>query len=110
MSDLDFHWSEYIKAGSEAFVLLKAVLPLLPQGGAEIEARVEAAERALQAANVSLAQGWGFKLHDCTFPPQIMLFDKEKNERVCSHCGYYSTFNQPLPPSGGPSWGRARRG
>jgi hypothetical protein len=94
MSDLDFHWSEYIKAGSEAFVLLKAVLPLLPQGGAEIEARVEAAERALQAANVSLAQGWGFKLHDCTFPPQIMLYDKSVGDRVCPACKYTPNFNR----------------
>jgi hypothetical protein len=74
MASTDFHWAEYIKAGSEAFVLLKTLYPLLPtQNRDEVEAKIEAAERALQMANVSLAQGWGYKLHDCTFPPQIML-------------------------------------
>ncbi|WMT77462.1 hypothetical protein [Bradyrhizobium sp. Ash2021] len=105
MTDADFHWSEYIKAGSEALVLLKALYPLLPRGGAEIEAKIEAAERALQAADVALAKGWGYELHDCTFPPQIMLYDKNVKDRVCKNCGFSSGLNRPLPrgPRGG-SW------
>jgi hypothetical protein len=105
MSEADIHWAEYIKASSEALVLLKMALPLLPKGGAEVEARVEAAERALQAANVSLAQGWGYQLHDCTFPPQIMLYDPSVKDRVCKHCGYSPNFNRLIPsgPRGG-SW------
>src|SRR6266516_1345610 len=94
MSEMDFHWSEYIKAGSEAFILLKTLYPLLPQGRAEVEAKVEAAERALQAANVSLAKAWGFQIHDCTFPPQIMLWRQVVKERVCPNCGYRTTFNR----------------
>jgi hypothetical protein len=106
ISDADIHWSEYIKAGTEALVLLKSLYPLLPQGRTEVEAKIEAAEMALQAANVSLAQGWGYQLHDCTFPPQIMLWDQSVKERVCKHCGFKTDFNRPLPRSGpnGGSW------
>jgi hypothetical protein len=58
----DFHWSEYIKAGSEAFVLLKSLYPFLPtQNRDEVEAKIEAAELALRKADVALAQAWGYQ-------------------------------------------------
>ena len=63
----------------------------------EVEAKIHAAEDALQKANVSLAQGWGFKIHDCTFPPQIMLWDQQIKERKCSHCGFTTSFNRRQP-------------
>lgn len=98
MNDADAfpQFSEYVKASSDAIVLLKGLYPLLPKGGEEIEAQIHAAEDALQKANVELARTWGFKLHDCTFPPQIMLYDKALNERVCGHCGHKTNFNRPL--------------
>jgi hypothetical protein len=97
MTDADANWAEYIKAGSEAFVLLKTLYPLLPtQNRDEIEAKIEAAQDALQKANVSLAQGWGFKIHDCTFPPQIMLYDNNLRERVCRGCGFRTNFSRKL--------------
>lgn len=97
MADIDAHWSEYLKDASEAFVLVKALYPLLPtQNRDEVEAKIEAAERALQMANVSLAKGWGFKIHDCTFPPQIMLWNEQIKERVCPHCGHKTNFNRQL--------------
>ena len=100
MADVDFHWSEYIKTGSEALLLIKTLYPLLPQGRDEVEAKIEAAERALQMANVALAKAWGFKIHDCTFPPQIMLWDENIKERVCKHCGHKTNFNRPLAQGG----------
>jgi len=103
MSDVEFHWSEYIKAGAEAFVMLRTLYPLLPtQSRDEVEAKIEAAEQALQQANVALAQAWGFQLHDCKFPPQIMLWDEQIKERVCQHCGHKTNFNRPLGRRG--SW------
>jgi hypothetical protein len=92
----DIHWAEYIKASSEAFVLLKSLYPLLPTRREEVEAKIEAAETALRKADVALAQAWGFKLHDCTFAPQIMLWKQELKERQCPHCGYTTKFNVPL--------------
>jgi hypothetical protein len=98
MADIDSHWSEYIKAGSEALVLLKTLYPLLPQGGDEVEAKIEAAEQALQLANVALAKEFGFKIHDCKWPPVIMLYDKNVKDRVCPNCGYTLNFNRDLGP------------
>ncbi len=89
--------AEYIKAGAEAIVLLKTLYPLLPtQSRDEVEAKIAAAEDALQKANVFLAQQWGFQLHDCTFPPQIMLYNKSLNERVCPSCGFKTNFNRRI--------------
>jgi hypothetical protein len=97
MADADFHWAEYIKAGSEAFVLLKTLYPLLPtQNRDEVEAKINAAEIALQAAHVALAKAWGFQLHDCSFPPQIMLWKSDVKDRVCPGCGYRSNFNRRI--------------
>jgi hypothetical protein len=97
MADLDFHWSEYIKAGSEALVLLKTLYPLLPtQSKDEVEAKIEAAQRALELANIALAKEWGFENHDCDFPPGLMFYKKELKEKVCSKCGYTTNFNRPL--------------
>lgn len=113
MSDADIHWAEYIKASSEALILVKMLYPLLPQGGAEVAAKIEAAERALEAANVTLAQLWGFQLHDCTFPPQIMLFQADSGERKCRSCGFQTNFNRKPPTldsGGGGSWAASRRG
>jgi hypothetical protein len=108
MSDVEFHWAEYIKASSEALVLLKTLYPLLPQGGGEIEGKIEAAEQALQAANVTLAKNWGFELHDCAFPPKIMLWDNNIKDRVCPGCGFRQKGDRTFPtvnrgPRGG-SW------
>jgi hypothetical protein len=105
MSDVDFHWSEYIKTGSEAFILLKSLYPLLPtpQSRSEVEAKILAAEDALKKADAALAMAWGFQMHDCTFPPQTMLYDPTIKSRKCPNCGYSDNFNRPLShrPSGG---------
>jgi hypothetical protein len=87
-------------------VLLKTLYPLLPtQNKDEVEAKIEAAQRALELADIALAKGWGYEIHDCTFPPGLMLYKKELREKVCSKCGYTTNFNRPLPRGGGSgSW------
>jgi|ERR1035437_2736618 hypothetical protein len=111
MADASYPVSEYIKAGTEAIVLIKTLYPLLPtQSRGEVEAKIYAAEEALQKANVFLAQAWGFQIHDCSFPPQIMLWNEELKERVCPGCGYKTNFNRPQPPGGGNTWASSRRG
>jgi hypothetical protein len=98
MADFEFHWSEYIKASSEALVLLRTLYPLLPtQSKDEVEAKIEAAQRALDLADAKIAQELGFQIHDCTFPPGLMLYKKELKEKVCSKCGYTTAFNRDLP-------------
>lgn len=109
MADASYPVSEYIKASAEAIVLIKTLYPLLPtQNRDEVEAKIHAAEDALQKANVFLAQAWGFQTHDCSFPPQIMLYDKKLNERVCPGCGYTTNVNRPLPTPPMP-WATSQR-
>jgi len=90
MPNADFSLADYIKTGSEAFVLLRQLYPLLPtQGRDEIEAKIAAAEEALQKANVELARHWEYSLCQCTFPPQIMLWQESAQADVCPNpkCG-----------------------
>ena len=63
MADIEYYWSEYIKAGSEALVLLRTLYPLLPtQSRDEVEAKIEAAQQALEIANAKIAQELGFHI------------------------------------------------
>jgi hypothetical protein len=102
MADFEFHWSEYVKAGTEALVLLKTLYPLLPtQSRDEVEAKIEAAQRALDIADAEIAKHLGFQIHDCAFPPGLMLYKKDLKEKVCSQCGYTTDFNRELPPARG---------
>jgi hypothetical protein len=72
---------------------------LLPLGK-----KIKAAEEALKRADVALAQKLGFKLCDCTFPPQIMLWHEKEKVTKCprTECGHtIQDFNRPLPRSSG---------
>ena len=90
---------DYIKFGSEAFALLKALYPLLPTQ--KMETRIHAAEQAFQMSKVALAREWGYNLHDCTFPPQIMLWNEREGAHVCPNpeCGHRKTPPRSPPPA-----------
>jgi hypothetical protein len=99
--------ADYIKLGTEAFALLKALYPLLPtQKRDEVETQIHAAEEAFQMSKVALAKEWGYRLHDCTFPPQIMLWKESERAHVCPNpeCGHRTTpptSPSPVPIRGG---------
>jgi len=84
--------STFINAGRSAISLFKEVKELLPDGKQKTEAinKIEEAERALQIAEAKAAKEMGYQLCKCTFPPQIMLFDKAQNIYKCQNpaCGY----------------------
>jgi hypothetical protein len=96
----EFSVSDYIKASTEAIVLIKTLYPLLPtQNRDEVEAKIYAAEEALHRANVELAKGWNFPLCQCTFPPQIMLWREGEKGHFCprAECGRNTAnFNRPI--------------
>jgi hypothetical protein len=95
VDDAPGHVAEYIKAGTEAFILLKTLYPLLPtQSRDEVETKIQAAQDALEKANVELAKAWNYKLCKCSFPPQIMLWDKTEGANICPKC----SDRNPRPP------------
>jgi hypothetical protein len=98
--------SGWVTAAKGALDLMRSSWQLLPRGDKkdELEANVRKAEEALQISSVSLAKSLGYKLCKCTFPPQIMLWNKEKRTNICSLCGNEDppqpTFHMPhwVPP------------
>ncbi len=110
VEDLD----SYIRLGKDAFDLLKAALPLLPkkQDQEAVQEKIAAAEKALQESKAEFAKNLGYHLCRCTYPPNIMLWNKDRRTNVCQVCG---DMNPPPPevhrmPDHEPSWIRARRG
>src|SRR5579863_7193707 len=76
----------WITAANSVMDLFKASAALLPKSAAKDNLRLKIAEAdaALKRADARLAGELGYKLCRCTFPPQIMLSDRE----VCPVCGH----------------------
>ena len=78
--------SDYLTAAKAVIDIFKSIKNELPQGpeADRSQEQIERAEKALKAAEAQLAKELGYKLCQCTFPPQIMLsvgrhptYDKE---------------------------------
>jgi hypothetical protein len=79
---------------------MKGWRDLFPKGKErdQIEAKVADAEKRLALAESQIAASLGYRLCQCTFPPQIMLKkgSGDKNEVVCPKCGaYFPPRNRP---------------
>jgi len=79
------------KAVNNILSMLEDAKDLLPDGKQkrEIELEVKRVERAIRQANCETAGKLDFHLCKCTFPPQVMLFDKTRNVYKCPNesCG-----------------------
>jgi hypothetical protein len=92
----------------EAFTLLRNALGLakeakdmLPKPQQDAVAKtLEEADRASRIAEAQMAKAFGYKLHQCQFPPVIMLAVKMPwgEEQRCPTCGYTTEFHKPLYP------------
>jgi hypothetical protein len=79
---------EYIPIAKSAFDLVKGILGTLPKDKAsEVGKEIEKAEEALKQSEGELAKKLGFRLCRCTWPPQIMLWDKQTRKNICPSCG-----------------------
>lgn len=83
---------EEIKTGLEsvatAIQILKAGAKLLPNDQQQqTEQQISSAERQLRLAESQIAQGLDYDLCRCTFPPQIMLYNRQENANICPSCG-----------------------
>ncbi len=74
-----------------ALEVIKGAAALLPKGSKSEEAReqIERAEKELKASEGAVAKALGYKICQCTFPPQIMLWKEAERAHVCpnSTCG-----------------------
>jgi len=72
------------------FGLLNKAKDLLPESPkkTEITVKIEEAEESLKISETEAAKALGYNLCQCTFPPQIMLFLKDKNVYRCPECGH----------------------
>lgn len=78
-----------LKIAKSAVELGKEAKSLLPNSEEkeQIELRLEDVEKELRIAEASTAKELGYDLCQCSFPPQIMLFNNEKGATVCPNCG-----------------------
>lgn len=99
----------------------------MPKGAAkdEAEQKLKAADEALRRSDAKLAKDLGYKLCQCTFPPQIMLSKGHHDVHgvemfQCPQCGkqdpsehklrQYDRLKAHNEGTGESSWISARRG
>lgn len=87
----------WLTAGKVGLELLKTAVGFLPKGKDRdaAEAKLQEAEEALLRSDASLAKNLGYRLCRCTFPPQIMLWNKDERVSVCPSCGDRFPRTQP---------------
>jgi hypothetical protein len=90
---------------TDALKAVKGVRDLLPKGKErdQIESKVTDAEKQFALAESQIAASLGYRLCQCTFPPQIMLKkgSGDENEVVCPKCGaYFPPRNRPTSAIG----------
>ena len=108
---------ESVKIGvsllAESIGLIKKTQELLPEGQDRdaIARSLAEAEKASKLAESQIAQALGYKLCQCTFPPQIMLShgyreaeDHHEEEFICPKCGK-SSIEPPMKPLNYDGWG-----
>jgi hypothetical protein len=85
-------FSEYLTAGKGVLDLMKTAIGLLPKSEDReaISAQIARAEAALKIQEAALAQSLGYHICQCTWPPQIMLYQAHQRRYVCqnSACGF----------------------
>jgi hypothetical protein len=68
----------------------KEAKELLPEGQdkSNIETRLVKTEKELAIAEAETAKELGYDICKCTFPPQIMLFNKDSGASQCPNCNH----------------------
>jgi hypothetical protein len=89
----------WIGAAKGSIDLVKVAAGLLPKSEKkdEIEQKLIDAERALAASNAKLAQELNYKLCQCTFPPQIMLWSNVGGGFFCPNTDCGEIIMRPKP-------------
>ena len=79
-----------LRIAKSAIEIGKEAKDLLPDGNQkeEISKKIEDSERDLALAEASTAKDLGYDLCQCTYPPQIMLYDNETGSTICPLCSH----------------------
>lgn len=106
--------NDYLTAGKSAVALIKSTIGLLPKGSERDKAEedIARAEKALEVSRAAAAKALGYRLCQCTFPPQIMLWREQEDAHVCPNpeCGRRDERPKANPIGGRGSLVDARRG
>jgi hypothetical protein len=82
---------DYVALSKDAIDLLTAAYRAMPQGSQrdDVEKKLEAAAALLARSDARLAKDLDYKMCQCTFPPQIMLWAETENAWICRNdaCG-----------------------
>jgi hypothetical protein len=78
--------------------LMKLAVGMIPKGADQARAieQIGQAEDSLARSEAAAAKEFGYPLCQCTFPPQIMLWDEKAKASVCPRpeCGH--TFQRGM--------------
>jgi hypothetical protein len=87
-------FTSYLVAVKDVLEIAKSAIGLVPKSRDDetIQHRLVDAEKALRASEAEFAKALGYKLCQCTFPPQIMLsqgYHHSHNVELfrCDRCG-----------------------
>jgi len=102
--------NEYLAAAKAVIDIFRGIRAELPEGKAfdDIRQHIETAEKALALSEAELAKELGFRLCRCTWPPQIMLWEKEEKASFCPKCRDRYPPPQPEVIQDDGSWAGSR--
>ena len=85
--------SGYVTAAKSAVDIMKSVWALMPKGENKnaLQQKIDV-EQAMRRADAKLAKELRYKLCQCRFPPEIMLWKEQQKLFVCPNpdCGRQS--------------------
>jgi hypothetical protein len=95
------HLAEYLGAAKTALDLFRGIRAEMPNGPLSDAAgkQIEHADKALRASEAELAKSFGYSLCQCTFPPQIMLWNEKDKANRCPNpeCGKEISYRESPP-------------
>ena len=91
----------YVTAAKSAVDIMKSVLALMPKGENKdaLKQKITDVEQALKRTDAKLAHELGYKLCQCTFPPQIMLWKEKEKLYACPNQDCGRTMPRGMPVS-----------
>ena len=80
----------FLSIAKSAIDIGKEAKNMLPDGSEkdQIENQIALTERELAIAEANAAKELNYDLCKCTFPPQIMLYKKDRGVSECPGCGH----------------------